>query len=325
MRGADRSIFRHVERLLLLALAAMAGATLLAGMARLGWPAELASHFRPQYLGLLVLLALAFSAARRPALALVATVLAMPHAWQVVPYLVPQVISSSVAAPMAAETRVVALNLLHRNFRLDGLLRYLSEVNADVLVLSELTPSHVAELRSVLERYPYWMALPRESAWGLGVYSRYPLDDAQWTGLGITGSANLLATLRLPGGDVRMAALHLSSPTSPDRMAMRDRQLDQLAEALGDERDSRLPRLVVGDLNVTVFSPALRDFLAATGLADARRDFGLLGTWPVRWPIVQIPIDHFLSEPGMGVTRVARGPNVGSDHYPLEISFRQSG
>ena len=138
-----------------------------------------------------------------------------------------------------------------------------------------------------------------------------------------------MATVALPGGNVQLVAVHLVSPTGPGRGALRNRQLATLAELLGPPAvtgaAARTPRLLVGDMNLTPFSPYFTDFLAQTGMEDARRVHGLHGTWPTWVPPLQIAIDHCIADPGLDVARVARGPTVGSDHYPLEVTLRQRG
>jgi len=54
-------------------------------------------------------------------------------------------------------------------------------------------------------------------------------------------------------------------------------------------------------------------------LRDARRVDGFHITWPVSALPVWIPIDHAFADAGPLVTRVRTGPELGSDHYPLEI------
>ena len=185
-----------------------------------------------------------------------------------------------------------------------------------------LTADWRRALIPVTATYPFSIALNQEGPWGLGVFSRFPLDSPQTTDLGMPGSFNVIATVAFPGGAVRLAAVHLSSPTLPGRAARRNRQLLRLAELLGAQKPA-IPRLLVGDLNTTPFSPYFRDLIERTGMHDARRGRGLLGTWP-RWlPLLQIPIDHCIADAALTVTSVKRGPGVGSDHYPLEIRLRR--
>jgi len=118
-------------------------------------------------------------------------------------------------------------------------------------------------------------------------------------------------------------------PPAPMAAAARNRQLAALAALLGQPPDAtnsgRVQRLLIGDLNLTPFSPYFSDLLTQTGMEDARRVYGYHGTWPTWMLPLQIAIDHCIAEPGLGVTRVARGPAIGSDHYPLEITVRQRG
>jgi endonuclease/exonuclease/phosphatase (EEP) superfamily protein YafD len=322
---------RQLARLAVLGTVVIASSTALAFAARIGWFADLFSHFRLQYALASLALAGGFLVLRRHRLALVALALAVPNLWSVSPYLVPILVPASVAEPTASEDiTVISLNLFYRNKHYPAVREYLERSAADVLVLSELTPEWAHQLRPVTGSYPYWMSVDRRSPWGLGVFSRYPLLDAYATDLGVQGSVNVVATVALPGGNVQLAAVHLVSPTGPKRTGLRDRQLARLGSLLGPPVESgravpRTPRLLVGDLNVTPFSPHFADLLEQTGMEDARRVHGLHGTWPT-WALpFQIAIDHCISDPEVDVTRVARGPAIGSDHYPLEITLRQRG
>jgi endonuclease/exonuclease/phosphatase (EEP) superfamily protein YafD len=323
------SVRRRTALLPVLLLCAVGAATVLAEFARLAWIPELAAHFRLQYLLTLTILLPVFLFLRRRALAAAALALMLPNAWYAAPYLLPVTVPASGAQAEGRPVSIVAVNLWYRNQRYGDVRAYLERVRPDVLVLSELTPEWVPQLQAITATYPFSISVDRRTSWGLGVYSRYPLINARSTGLGVSGSVNVLVTVDLPAGDVELIAAHLSSPTTPGRAAMRDAQLAALAEMLGPlPRSAKVrgtPRLLVGDLNVTPFSPAFREFLVRTGMVDARRAQGLLGTWPTWMPLLQIQIDHCLVDPGLGISRVRRGPAIGSDHYPLEITLRQRG
>jgi endonuclease/exonuclease/phosphatase (EEP) superfamily protein YafD len=314
-----------IHVLIQITLAAVALATVTAFFARHAWVAELFTHFPVHYLMVLAAAGLLCLLRRQYRLAVVAAVLAIPSLWQAGPYLVPFFVTTSVAENPGDGIEVISLNLQYRNRDYARVRQYLTDADADVLVLPELTPAWASELREITSRYPYSMAITQRSPWGLGVFSRYPLRDARFVDLGVPGSVNVHAIVELPGQPVALVAAHLSSPSSPARGVQRNTQLRKLADLLAQRARPAIPRLVVGDLNVTPFSPYFRDLLEASGLEDARRVHGLLGTWPVRLPAGRIPIDHCLAEPGLGVARVSRGPAVGSDHYPLEITLRTPG
>lgn len=313
-------IRRAAERAAWLALAGLLLASVLAQLGRYGWLPELTTHFRLQYLAGALLLVLVFAALRRRFPALLALALLLLHGVYGAAYLLPR--AGGRDAPVGEPVQLLSLNLYYRNQDHAGVRDYLLGRDPAVLVLSELTPEWVRELAPVTARYPYWMSVDHRGPWGLGVFSRYPLREAVATNLGVPGSVNVRAILELPSGAVELMAVHLSSPTSPTRADMRNRQLAGLARLLGPERAAGAPpRLLVGDMNLTPFSPYFRTLLAQTGLHDARQQDGLLGTWPSWLPPMQIAIDHCLVDRALAPTRVRRGPDVGSDHYPLEVTL----
>lgn len=323
--AASRSVLMLLAYFVLVCTGA---ATVLALFARSGWVPELAAHFRLQYVVALAVLCITFMILRRPRPALLAALLLVPNAWSVVPYLLPLAVTPSVAAlPAGPEIRVVALNLLFRNENHAAVRDYLREIDADALVLSELTPDWVVALRDVTREYPYWLSADRINPWGLGLYSKYPLREEKITNLGLPGSVNVSALMAFPGGEVQLVGVHLASPSTPERAAYRNRQLERLADLLGAAPSSggspRPSRLLVGDLNLTPYSPYFGDLLQRTGMVDARRAQGPIGTWPAGFPLLQVPIDHCIADPDLGVARVRRGPRVGSDHHPLEITLRR--
>ncbi len=322
---ASRSVLMLLAYFVLVCIGA---ATVLALFARSGWVPELAAHFRLHYVLALVVLCMGFGILRRPRPALLAALLLVPNAWSVVPYLLPLAVTPSVAAlPAGPEIRVVALNLLFSNENHTAVRDYLHQIDADVLVLSELTPAWVLALRDVTREYPYWLSADRINPWGLGLFSKYPLHEEKITSLGLPGSVNVSASIALPGGEVQLVGVHLASPSTPGRAAHRNRQIDRLADLLGAPPSSagvrRPSRLLVGDLNLTPYSPYFDELLQRTGMVDARRAQGPIGTWPAGFPLLQIPIDHCIADSDLGVSRVRRGPRVGSDHYPLEIILRR--
>ena len=73
--------------------------------------------------------------------------------------------------------------------------------------------------------------------------------------------------------------------------------------------------LLAGDLNATPWSQALRP-LTAAGFSS------LHPAWPPTWragSIFALPIDHAFVTAPLRVQRRRTGPNLGSDHRPLEL------
>jgi len=317
--SAERRFFSHLIRGVFIVVSI---ATVASFFSRFHWFAELFSHFRFYYLLVQALLVLIFLHSGRWAFMAATLLLAIPNAFYVTPYLTPFLIQQSVAEGEQSDVDIVALNLNFRNRDYARVRAYFDAVAADMIVAAELTSAWQDELRSLDRMYPYQVGERRPDPWGLMVYSRLPFVEAELLDLGVAGSVHARVVLNTDDGLLQIFAVHLYSPTTPERAAKRNTQLSELARLVND---SDLPTAIVGDLNVTPFSPYFEQLLSSAGVIDARRRDGFHFTWPTSPVPLWIPIDHVLADPTVRVTRVERGPAAGSDHYPLEISIARLG
>jgi endonuclease/exonuclease/phosphatase family metal-dependent hydrolase len=90
--------------------------------------------------------------------------------------------------------------------------------------------------------------------------------------------------------------------------------------------------VVLGDLNVTQFSPRWDELLEDGKLSDTRRGRGLMGSWRVQipklgWkpPLPRRPLDHVLLGDDLVVVDRRLGPDLGSDHLPVvaDVGWRR--
>ena len=80
---------------------------------------------------------------------------------------------------------------------------------------------------------------------------------------------------------VTLLGLHTQSPTTPERHALRDVQLDAVTLVAGATAPQ--PAVAFGDFNVTYYSPMLKDLLDDTGARSSQLGFGMQATWPVQF------------------------------------------
>lgn len=309
----ERGFYHVVIRMVLLGAAF---GSVMALFSRHFWFAELFSHFRLYYLLALVLLALTFLWTGHRYLLLLSILLALPNAWYVGPYLSPLMTRMQAAQATSAKLTLVAHNLKYTNQSIAPVLNYLREIDADVLVLAEFTEDWRTALAPLEEIYPYHVFEPRRNQWGLAVYSRIPFESVETLQFSDIDDVQVRATLLLGGEAVELFAVHLFSPVKPSFARRRNEQLRELAARV---RSASAPAIVIGDMNITPFSPYFTDFLRDSGLHDARRRSGFHVTWPTHPVPLWIPIDHCLVVPELLITGVEQGPDVGSDHYPLEV------
>jgi endonuclease/exonuclease/phosphatase (EEP) superfamily protein YafD len=297
-----------MKRLLAAAGAVTIVAALLPLAARLAWVFDLFTHFRVQLLAALVVLGIVFAIRRAyrwcAALAIGAAVNIAP----LVPYL-PLTDAGATGAPTLS---VLAVNVRASNSEHAGLLASIAQTDPDVVLVVEFTERWGEHLASLAAEYPYEIRRPEPNPFGIALFSRYPLEPASELTLARTVAID--ARVAAPRGSVRVVGVHLTPPMSRAWAHERNTQLTALAAHIAGIDE---PLAVLGDFNISPYSPYFTEWVTATGLHDAR--LGRLPgfTWPTFFPLLGIPIDHCLVSDGLTVAQYERLPAFGSDHYPV--------
>ena len=192
----------------------------------------------------------------------------------------------------------------------------------------EVDTRWIEQLNTLSTELPYFSGEGNTNNFGIVMYSRYPLTTAELVNFAADSTPSLTTTMTIQGQSLAVVGTHPPPPVRPTYFHSRNRQLDQLSQYLqGIER----PTIVIGDFNITMWSPYYQRFKRLTGLQNVRDGFGLLPSWPTgkpyrslpHWlmPLLAIPIDHGLVSPELVVANVQVGPNVGSDHLPVVIDL----
>jgi endonuclease/exonuclease/phosphatase (EEP) superfamily protein YafD len=113
---------------------------------------------------------------------------------------------------------------------------------------------------------------------------------------GSAGVPSVVAEVNWAGQRFQLIGTHPLPPGTARYSAERNEQLEKLAEHV---RRISGPTVLVGDLNMTPWSPYFTGLLADSGLRDASKGSGVTGSWPAFLPIGRIPIDHCLVSPGV--------------------------
>jgi endonuclease/exonuclease/phosphatase (EEP) superfamily protein YafD len=122
------------------------------------------------------------------------------------------------------------------------------------------------------------------------------------------------------GRSLFIIGTHPVSPGGRARAIARDVQLQRLAEHVKQLQD---PVLLVGDLNATPWSAGMR--IITSGKLGFR---SLDPPWTPTWhklSVVGVPIDHALASAPLVITRRSVGPDVGSDHRPIDVTVGWAG
>jgi len=317
--SGPQGAFRHAAGTAL-SVAALATAlpTIAAAAGRLHWTLDLFSHFALQVAAaqLLLLAGLALLRRRWPALLLLPLFAINAAAlWPYVPSF-----GVALAAPAAGrntEITVVAVNVAAHNFLFGGLRETLRRERPDLVVVSEYNARWDRRFDELDFLYPFRLEHPEEGAGGIALLSRHPLQAATLVDLG--GRFAIDAVAAVGDRHLRVVGVHLSTPVSASGSRLRALQLERLDSLL---HESPGPTVVLGDFNLSVYSPVYRAWLDATGFSDSLRGRGPDISWPTWFPLLGIPIDHCLVSADIAVIEHRRLTDFGSDHYPVLARIR---
>ena len=288
----------------------------LAGFAgRLWWTLDLTSHFRLQYVVVLLFSVLALACIRLYWLAVVPALFALLNLMILLPWLW---VSSTPPRLLQGTARAMLINVNTSNTNHALVLSSIRSHAPDFVFLEEVDPRWMAGLKPLDSDYPHSFSHPRMDNFGVAFYSRYPLLKSSILDVGDAGNPSLLVGCELAGRAFYILGVHTLPPVNAAYVRFRDTQLARIPGVL---KTLDAPVLLLGDLNATPWSYPFRRLMRESGLRDASRGLGYRPTWPDGMLLMQIPIDHCLHSPELLVMRREIGSTVGSDHFPVIVDF----
>lgn len=331
---SHRSVFpAWLANVSLMLIVGLTGFSLLTS--RYGWKIylEVFSHFQLQYLiGVLILLPVLI-ASRRKVLIGVGLVCSLLIAGPVLSwYWPPHWLQSA----DQANFRVFLVNVNTQNQSYDRVLTLVEQEDPDLAVFIEVDQAWTEQIDSLRSQLPYAFGRAHPYNLGMAVYSRSPLQNPQIEFFGTERNACVLADLIIHDRRVALITAHPFPPVKPSFFHARNRQLDQIGQYIQanvpqDQQPVSTPVLLLGDLNLTMWSPYYQRLIRQTHLSNARQGFGLLPSWPTpgTYPLpdgitrmLSIPIDHCLLSHELKVVDVRIGDPIGSDHFPLIVDLQ---
>ena len=217
-------------------------------------------------------------------------------------------------APAGASERMklIQFNVWDKNVDVAATVDWLARQDADIIVLEEPFPA----LREALaDRTGMHIVCPDCDVSIASKAAPLPGRSGRLFPPGIGPTA--YATYRDGRGEFTVIGIHDAWPTDGD-----DQQRQEAQLARGIAKFPRQRTIVSGDFNSAPWSFSRRRWDKAFGLV--RRDRAVF-SWPAgkvtrrryREPIAILPIDHVFAGEGWATVSVTRGPQLGSDHYPL--------
>ena len=233
--------------------------------------------------------------------------------------------------PVVGQARVdlsvCTVNVRADNPDLEAVLASLRLCDADVIAVVELTSALRRRLESEFSaEYPHFVWTEREPGhFGIGLLSRHPLRNCSLVNYRLPSVPSIEAVVQLSADQsVHVIATHPRPPMDSWQYRMRNEHLWVLADRVRElQAVDGQPVIVLGDLNLTPWSPIFGQFQKRAGLRSAAAGDGLEPTWYSRpgFPFGLV-IDHVLYTDGVfRLSREILGGN-GSDHRPVRVGLQ---
>jgi len=296
----------------------------------LGWNIvlELLSHFQIQYFLVLTVLLVVLIFSKHTIPILIGLFCCTLIALFLLPWFIPDnlIVSNS----SGAKVRILSANVNLGNNDYTPIINLIKIEQPDIAVLIEVNKKWVNQLEILEPLYPYSLGDLKYEALNVIVYSKRPLDNSKIDYWGETPHTSPVINTQQTLDNITfdLLAVHPLPPFKPSFFQSRNNYLNRVSEWA---RSRTNPIVLIGDLNITMWSPYYKKLIRETNLKNTRKGFGLLPTWlpdgmPQNWSLwlyhfFGLPIDHCLVDPQIQVTQMQIGPNIKSDHLPIMVDL----
>lgn len=244
-----------------------------------------------------------------------ATVLSLFAVVPIVPVLVTapgETIHEQRSETPADSRKILTFNLNYGNGNAQLAAAYIADEDPDIVLLQEVSERNASVL-PLLSDYPYKQICPLNQLMSTAILARDPPSRRGC----LPGSKLAFMDFADGGAAWRIISVHLHWPWPFGQWA----QIEALRTDL--TADKSVPTVFGGELNATPWSRAVKTIGALGGAISAsgiRLSLFRYDT-PFQLPLI-LPIDHILVPAHWGVMTASTGPDLGSDHRPITISYR---
>ena len=217
---------------------------------------------------------------------------------------------------------LISSNVLQDNKNFKGCLGEIKRMNPDVVLLLETNLEWQNELQILEEMYSFSVKVPLENKYGMTLYSKLPLENTEVKYMVESDIPSIHTEIVLPSGQhFQLHAIHPTPPVPNENPTSkeRDKELLLVADLV---KESKLPVIVLGDLNDVAWSYTTELFLKMSGMLDPRRGRGFFNTFHAHYPFLRFPLDHAFISVDWKLKKLERLHNFDSDHFPIFISLQ---
>lgn len=277
------------------------------------WQLDLFSHFKVQYLSILLpgTLVLVFLK-KRIYLIFLPFILLLIYEIQGLYH------GGNKSDKLTSTAKILCINLLSSNNKSEDVIRYIQEKSPDIVIFLEFTERWQAMLEPDLRGFDHSLKIPRIDNFGIAIYSKIDFFNLKRLNIGQVDAPSIQADFMMDNSKVSLIATHPLPPINDYYFENRNLQLQELSKYVSD-LDQHV--IIVGDLNTSSFSVHFKKLINESKLVDSRKGFGLQLTWPTWFELAGTTLDHCLISKEIKIKSRDVGEDIGSDHFPIFIEF----
>ena len=203
-------------------------------------------------------------------------------------------------------------------------MKFVEREKPDIVALIEVNPELDRALDKLKEQYPAWDSKAAWNSGGMMVLSRLPKTSFEVLYPGNHWMPAIELSFQ-PSDDsppFRVLTVHTVSPkpAAGNRTRERNQQLASISEWAKKQTS---PAMIVGDFNVSPWSPSFGRLLRDGHLLDSSWYRGYLPSFPASYGKLGIPIDHALANDQIEfLSRRNLYEMHSSDHCPVLVEVR---
>ena len=213
--------------------------------------------------------------------------------------------------------RILSANLWCYNPWQKSAIANLWQLNADILIFQEVKPNLVNWLREYASKENFtFIEVATNKKMTLCFLSRFPISNSE-----IIENENFAQRPQIKvelNSGITIFGLHLMAPITFKKSALRNRQLEQLADLINQETN---PVIAIGDFNTDISESAFQTLMAQTNdCSHGRNHFPGRKSWLSVLPL--FAIDHLIFTKHFHLESFVMGKFSWSDHLPIIADFR---
>lgn len=213
------------------------------------------------------------------------------------------------------EFKIFSANVYQDNRQYQKMLQQIKSADPDIIFLLETNAAWANAVKALEKEYPYTLLSPLENTYGLLFYSRFALENAKVVFRVKDDIPSIEATIILPSGKkVQIWGLHPEPPVPGESLYSTAKDKELMKVAL-QAKESKLPCIVIGDLNDVAWSHTTELFRKTSELLDPRRGRGFYSTFSAHSWFIRFPLDYIFCSKEFGLISMKRMPKNGSDHF----------